>query len=291
VQVDDVQCVDAGLEMPATVRECNRFPCPRQLYTWDVGGWQACVSQSGCGTGLSSRSVVCTDGTGAVTSDDVCVAQVADVLQPAVSEQCDTGVSCGCATVDDCLSTQFECVDAQCVCAPGWQGADCTYRPPTATAGEEPCEGVMDGAGECCTGVLDSITGLCCGAGAAVDKRGRCCEPPAVVDGCGECGGGGVAVDVQGKCCASELPPSGVCCQAASGVDSCGVCGGVNNCKASVVLRLTASDSSQLQDTLTEGSIEDALGMDDGSITDVTATLMDDSSVSGCVRACVCGCL
>ena len=142
------------------------------------------------------------------------------------------------------------CVSSQCVCMTGWGGSTCSVPLIVSSSGvggddgggvlgvPVPVEcsgGVVDSNGACCVGVIDVVTGACCGSGdgggGAVDGLGRCCA--GVVDVCGVCGGSGVAVDVTGRCCSSALPPSGVCCVDAV-IDSCGVCGGTNSCNTTV---------------------------------------------------------
>jgi hypothetical protein len=118
---------------------------------------------------------------------------------------------------------------SKCVCGPGWGSDDCSV-PVSVSVACSASAVVVDIAGECCFGNIDSVTGKCCvGQGTPVDGSGRCCAAGQTVDVCGVYGGTGVAMDVQGSCCHTPLPPSGICCT--SGVlGSCGVCDGNDQC-------------------------------------------------------------
>ena len=147
-----------------------------------------------------------------------------------------SSLNSSCSLADACSAAQpggsvphrvLNSTSGTCDCAQGWGGDLCTIpllQPPT------PCtRGVVDLNGTCCVGLVDAVSGLCCGDNPA-DREGRCCDAGVVVDACGVCGGTGVAVDAQGTCCSSPLPPSGLCCVNGT-VDSCGVCGGDNSCR------------------------------------------------------------
>lgn len=113
------------------------------------------------------------------------------------------------------------------MCAAGWGGGDCTIP---VSVSEFCLDGVLDAAGVCCKGFIDSMSGQCCvGQDVEVDRSGRCCGQGQAVDACGQCGGKGVAVDAQGTCCEAALPPSGICCTSGH-LDSCGVCDGDDQC-------------------------------------------------------------
>ncbi len=116
-----------------------------------------------------------------------------------------------------------------------YAGSDCGTR--FNSGGAVDCsDGVLDTEGTCCSGFIDTRTGLCCGEGVPVDRDGVCCHSARGVDPCGVCGGDCIALDVRGVPCAAPLPPSGVCCTPPLLLDSCGVCGGVNACGAVVNL-------------------------------------------------------
>jgi hypothetical protein len=102
----------------------------------------------------------------------------------------------------------------------------------------------VDAQGKCCSGVVDAVTGKCCGAADRQDSQGLCCTSPAKVDACGLCGGTGIVVDARGVCCPVALPPSGLCCKPPATVDSCGVCGGVNACAAQVTISMALAMNS-----------------------------------------------
>jgi hypothetical protein len=282
VLVSNEDCILAGLPEPPSTKGCNRFPCPRDQYTWKISEWGDCNTVTAdCGTGTHSRVVVCVDGDGITALDSDCQRRVGE--KPDDVEECDSGVACGCIVNSDCPQSTMQCSAAgKCECITGYGGSDCTIPLLTASLGASCENGIVDLAGTCCGGFVSTVTGLCCGEGAVVDLNGACCAPGVGVDACGVCGGTGVAVDVQGTCCKSPLPPSGLCCDA-DGVDSCGVCGGVNACPAIVSIALLPDVGRT--PSVTALLLSEALGIRETFIADIQLSAASNGSS---VRQCLC---
>jgi hypothetical protein len=219
---------------PPTVRPCNRVPCPSSISTWAVGSWGPCSAVQdphdpcSAAVGTQQRRVTCQSADGSLMPQDACNGTLGapPAMQPCTLPPLD---SCACQRDQDCASMNTVCntTSAQCVCATGWGGDSCSVPLLLQVACED---GVVDYAGTCCEGYIDSMSGLCCPQDASVDARGVCC-PLVALDACGVCNGTGVAVGLDGACCNSPLPPSGMCCGNGGRVDSCGVCGGDNRCR------------------------------------------------------------
>ena len=292
-------CVAAGLEAPATERECNTQLCPEAVRLWHVGPWSSCESVSGCGRGTRQREVLCVDGSGfstaataatRVTHPDAECDAAGSGVKPAQEEQCDTGRQCGCFASEDCsfAGEHMQCVASSCVCEPGWAGARCDVQTFSAatTADEDPvpCDtGVVSWDGSCCQGLVDAVTGLCCPESATgLDVSGQCCSGR--VDVCGVCGGPGVAVDTAGQCCDTALTASGECCR--EGLDSCGVCGGLSECEASMAVQLVPSDGSGAEAALptvedVKAAVSEALSVPVAEVDNVVVVRNDAGPAGG----------
>lgn len=121
------------------------------------------------------------------------------------------GRPAGCGDGDAC-SSNGECVDDVCACAPGYFGQLCDSGCPWGDWDPTKCEccpsGVIsgDGKGECCAS--DGFRRP------TLDKDGACCAK-GWLDECGVCGGEGGAVDRNGDCC--PVRPSSLCPRLAVG--------------------------------------------------------------------------
>ena len=213
---------------------CCPLPCSSyQLCSFrsSSGNQTTPVSVCNPGPGQRSRDIVCRTAAGDALPPIVCSANAPTptntttcVIQPAAGSQCACTKDADCSVLDH---RRCDLPTSTCVCGGGWGGDHC-MTPVLQLRVQGTCEGgVVDLAGTCCAGYIDSALGLCCSPSWAVDAAGRCC-PAEAVDACGVCNGTGVAVDVRGSCCDTALPPSRVCCEGQ--VDSCGVCGGSNTC-------------------------------------------------------------
>ena len=186
--------------MPAIKDECAVWPC--ESFAWFVGEWGPC--NASCGSGFTSRSVVCL---GSVTGAVQQLACTATVGPPPPSENpCGMEQCSPCSAIPQCSGHGTCGSTGACKCELGYSWVDCGLYQPCA-AGE-----VLDNLGQCCAGTRD--------------VAGVCCKAPLVVDGCGLCGGMGVGLDAAGACCVGVLDAAGLCCSGGRWLDECGVCGG-----------------------------------------------------------------
>ena len=120
---------------------------------------------------------------------------------PCTAQRFDEELVCGCETTEDCYPAEeyrqqdrapapVSCINATCVCHPGFGGEFCSKRLPNPLPG---CMGMRDAFAQCCLGAFDA-TGTCCGNNSVTDFHGTCCEGEYALDACGLCGGPTVAV-------------------------------------------------------------------------------------------------
>lgn len=308
VAVSELVCTSFGLAVPTTSKVCNCFVCPDQVVQWRVSSWSLCVSASGCGVGSSTRDVKCVDGSGTVVSDDNKCVSLSP--KPISTASCDTGVTCGCVTDEDCLfesPSESESIEdggsvaprrrcdvdggRVCVCVSGWTGSGCDVIELSSSTGSDGASptvscgaGVIDASGACCENVVDSDNGLCCDDGDVLDGEGRCCSGE--VDVCGVCDGSGVAVDANGDCCDKAVSLMGVCC--GGEVDNCGVCAGSNQCGVDVDVEMSVLSGADGNDSsaslVSLSSLASALDVDESMLLTFSVTSGNDSSSSGSRR-------
>ncbi|XP_077987002.1 cubilin-like [Glandiceps talaboti] len=82
--VDNSNCVNAGLTVPATTQACpNLDACP--VYQYSTGAWETCTTT--CGSGTQTRSITCIDTTTSITVA-MSVCENLGLTLPATTQAC-----------------------------------------------------------------------------------------------------------------------------------------------------------------------------------------------------------
>jgi len=239
------RCADLDVGSISTLEECDVATCNSLPAYYDLGLWGPC--NTSCGSGIRSRTAVCTNVTGDTVSNATC----GKVAQNLVEKECNT-MPCEAFyyRVEDWGTCSKECGggnrtrEVDCFLAtvvPNMvddSNDSCQDRGLSRPANIEfcntfPCTGASskrkllqeEGQTESCSGRT------CSGRGACVEGNcicqdgytGKNCESSsAVLPSCPE----GSVPDSTGLCCGAsqELDGQGKCCN--STVDACGICGG-----------------------------------------------------------------
>ena len=240
------ECVAELQNRPADVEMCNNHTCAAGQ--WTTSAWSACNVTCGTG-GVATRTVMCTDASGATVSDSAC-AGAGDA--PATSRACNTAECQGgahqwavgewsaCAAVCGPNATRTRdvaCVDPVTGVAAGSEAAcAASPRPPaTAACGSGPCDTCLAFNGTCQQPQGTCTAGVCvCSSGYFGDfcrSTADAC-PDGVFDSNATCCASGI-LTADGSCCnvsatvdrSDAIDGAGMCCLTGN-VDDCGVCGG-----------------------------------------------------------------